>query len=717
MIRALVLMAGLAAPAGAETARVISGEHADFTRLVVELPAADDWTVGRTAMGYGFVTQSAVQPDYDLSTVWQRIPRTRLQALRVDPDTGALVLSLACPCHVFPFEYQPGMIVLDIRDGAAPPGSAFEAALVLPVGDDDVVGATAGPPVEGYDWRKLTGPGQVAEALPDFAAAGEDLLPNLDPLRDALLRQISRGAADGIIDMELPGRSVPPDGADPGAIDQARLALGELPGLAVIDGRTDPDMRPEAGLTCLPDEALALGDWGDGRPPLDLLAEARSGLYQEFDKVDTDAVLRSVRLHLHLGFGAEALQYARLVPEPAPGELPALISMARLVDGEVDPTTPFARMLACDGAAALWAALAHDRLPAADPVNADAIVRSFQALPPHLRRHLGARLADLLRDRDPDAARMVRDAMERTPDIAPGAVALLDAKADLHADRADAARAHAEVAVTEGAANIESLVALVEAHFRSMEPLSPDVADGLRAVAGEVEGTALEPAVRRAETLALALSGQLTAAFALAGPDGAEAADLWQVLARRGEDDDLLRLAVLPVGAPVPAVAPKTGEAIAARLLDLGFPEAALAWLGPVAAADADARRRLAARAELARGDARQALTLATGLDGEDMALLRAEAQTRLGALAAAELALVAAGLDEEAARRAAWEGDWPGVAAAGADPWAKAAGLAVTRAATDAGPLARGEAALDASSATREALSALLSTVPPGSP
>lgn len=717
MIRALVLMAGLAAPAGAETARVISGEHADFTRLVVELPAADDWTVGRTAMGYGFVTQSAVQPDYDLSTVWQRIPRTRLQALRVDPDTGALVLSLACPCHVFPFEYQPGMIVLDIRDGAAPPGSAFEAALVLPVGDDDMVGATAGPPVEGYDWRKLTGPGQVAEALPDFAAAGEDLLPNLDPLRDALLRQISRGAADGIIDMELPGRSVPPDGADPGAIDQARLALGELPGLAVIDGRTDPDIRPEAGLTCLPDEALALGDWGDGRPPLDLLAEARSGLYQEFDKVDTDAVLRSVRLHLHLGFGAEALQYARLVPEPAPGELPALISMARLVDGEVDPTTPFARMLACDGAAALWAALAHDRLPAADPVNADAIVRSFQALPPHLRRHLGARLADLLRDRDPDAARMVRDAMERTPDIAPGAVALLDAKADLHADRADAARAHAEVAVTEGAANIESLVALVEAHFRSMEPLSPDVADGLRAVAGEVEGTALEPAVRRAETLALALSGQLTAAFALAGPDGAEAADLWQVLARRGEDDDLLRLAVLPVGAPVPAVAPKTGEAIAARLLDLGFPEAALAWLGPVAAADADARRRLAARAELARGDARQALTLATGLDGEDMALLRAEAQTRLGALAAAELALVAAGLDEEAARRAAWEGDWPGVAAAGADPWAKAAGLAVTRAATDAGPLARGEAALDASSATREALSALLSTVPPGSP
>lgn len=717
MIRALVLMAGLAAPAGAETARVISGEHADFTRLVVELPAADDWTVGRTAMGYGFVTQSAVQPDYDLSTVWQRIPRTRLQALRVDPDTGALVLSLACPCHVFPFEYQPGMIVLDIRDGAAPPGSAFEAALVLPVGDDDVVGATAGPPVEGYDWRKLTGPGQVAEALPDFAAAGEDLLPNLDPLRDALLRQISRGAADGIIDMELPGRSVPPDGADPGAIDQARLALGELPGLAVIDGRTDPDIRPEAGLTCLPDEALALGDWGDGRPPLDLLAEARSGLYQEFDKVDTDAVLRSVRLHLHLGFGAEALQYARLVPEPAPGELPALISMARLVDGEVDPTTPFARMLACDGAAALWAALAHDRLPAADPVNADAIVRSFQALPPHLRRHLGARLADLLRDRDPDAARMVRDAMERTPDIAPGAVALLDAKADLHADRADAARAHAEVAVTEGAANIESLVALVEAHFRSMEPLSPDVADGLRAVAGEVEGTALEPAVRRAETLALALSGQLTAAFALAGPDGAEAADLWQVLARRGEDDDLLRLAVLPVGAPVPSVAPETGEAIAARLLDLGFPEAALAWLGPVAAADADARRRLAARAELARGDARQALTLATGLDGEDMALLRAEAQTRLGALAAAELALVAAGLDEEAARRAAWEGDWPGVAAAGADPWAKAAGLAVTRAATDAGPLARGEAALDASSATREALSALLSTVPPGSP
>ncbi|AZL59448.1 hypothetical protein EI545_11705 [Tabrizicola piscis] len=120
MIRIVALLLALASPSLGETARVISGEHADFTRLVVELPQESDWTVGRIPLGYAFATGSASQPGYDLSRVWNRIPRTRLRALRADPETGALELTLACPCHVFPFEYRPGMVVLDIKDGPPP---------------------------------------------------------------------------------------------------------------------------------------------------------------------------------------------------------------------------------------------------------------------------------------------------------------------------------------------------------------------------------------------------------------------------------------------------------------------------------------------------------------------------------------------------------------------------------------------------------------------
>ena len=56
MIRLLLVLLALATPGQAETARVLSGEHADFTRLAIELPEASAWRVGRTAMGYAFAT-------------------------------------------------------------------------------------------------------------------------------------------------------------------------------------------------------------------------------------------------------------------------------------------------------------------------------------------------------------------------------------------------------------------------------------------------------------------------------------------------------------------------------------------------------------------------------------------------------------------------------------------------------------------------------------
>jgi hypothetical protein len=151
---------------------------------------------------------------------------------------------------------------------------------------------------------------------------------------------------------------------------------------------------------------------------------------------------------------------------------------------------------------------------------------------------------------------------------------------------------------------------------------------------------------------------------------------------------------------------------LARRLRDLGFPEPALNWLGPVSLADTDERRLLAASVELALGDARQTLTLVSGLDGAEADLLRAEAQVRLGALAAAQSAMVAIGKPEEAARLAAWEADWSGLLATGDETWAAAAGLAAAPKVVEGGPLARGSAALESSAATREAISGLLSAI-----
>lgn len=705
----LLLLLTFAHPALGETARVISGEHEGFTRLVVELPGVAGWTVGRTPMGYSFAAAGKEQPVYELGRVWDRIPRTRLQSLRIDPDSGALQLALACDCHVFPFEYRPGVIVLDIKDGPAPAGSAFEqgfapgSAETVPVHVAEVLG---------YDWLSerptSTVAGRGRMDLPELATGSI----SLEPLRDQLLAQISRGAAEGVIDMELPGK--PPKVADPSheVLPWTQIHIGELPGVTARSGggSTEPAILAD----CAPDAMLDLPDWDDGQTPLDLLSGGRSGFYGEFDEVVIGSVLDAVRRHLYLGFGAEARQYAGLVPQSdAPPEMKYYLSMSRLVEGETDPLTPFARMLPCDGPAALWAAFAHDRLPPGPNVNVDAILRNFVALPAHLRTSLGSGLAQKMLDSgNDDAARLIRDSMERAPFSDSVTIDLLDAKAELHADRPEAAQAHAEAAVADAGSDVAPLVTLVEAHLRRAEPISPEVAASLHAVLGESQGRPDEAEIRRALVLALALSGQTDAAFEAA--EGDAPAALWQVIGQLAPDDAFLSHAVLATAAPRPEVPDALRRQIARRLLDLGFSDAALQWIGPVGRAAPSEERLIAAEAELLRGDARAALSLIDSLDSPEAEPLRARAHVQLGAYAPARAALLASGDAEGAGRLLAWEKDWPALSADGADSWRAAATLMATNdEEAEAGLLARGARLAEEGARTRETVASLLASVP----
>jgi hypothetical protein len=708
MIRWFLMLLALATPSQAETARVLSGEHGDFTRLVIEMPAPADWIVGRTPDGYAFAAKMDEQPEYDLSVVWQKIRRNRLASLEVDQATGALSLGLACDCHVFPFEYGSGIIVLDIKEGPAPSGSAFEAAFATSRPASQPASASGG-----YDWITAFEPQETRRST-DFRLPLDTGAISLKPLRDELLEQLAKGAADGVVDMELPGK--PRGGAETETVGLpwSNIRIGEQPGVVVTNpGALIDDETATAD--CAPADLLDLSSWGEGRLPRDLLAESRIGLFGEFDAPDEDAILRSTRQLLYLGFGVEARQSIDFLGPEAESQAVALYrSMGRLVDGEIDPQTPFAQMLDCDGPAALWAALAFDRFPAGPSVNRDAILQAYQALPSHLRRHLGPGLAErFLAREDTDAARMIRDAIERAPDADPGSVALLDAKANLQAGDIEAAQSHAETAVSLDGDSVENLIALVETHFLKLEPITPEIADALSGLRSETDATSIGPNLDRAIVLALALSDQSQAAFE--EPAAAtHSSDLWQVISARAADDDFLGHAVLSASAPQPEVKPAVGRAVAERLLALGFPDAALMWLGPVTPMDPADLRLTAANAELQRGDAQKVIALLADIDDPAAEALRAKALLQIGDVAAAQAALAAAGEAEAAARAELWKGDWASLDPTAPETWRLAAEQALPLPPDDAvGPLGRGDNSIEASLASREAIEALLESVP----
>lgn len=716
---ALILALALG-PAMAGTAVVSSGEHPGFTRLVMQFDGAVDWHVGRTLDGYA-LRVAKNRPTYDLSQAFNLIGRSRLAAIWSDPATGDLHLGIACACYAMPFEFRPGIVVIDLHDGTPPKGSSFEQPLDTPIAPASPALPETSAPTPSYDWAGLAvrqmgliagKPVETANSRPQT----DNLItfdPSLEPLRLSLIEQMSRGASQGIVEMARPG-SVPETVAGTNE-PSVSIHLGETPGLEVRQ-KGEGEMRLTAqGAECATDDQLEIGIWGSPRPVSDQIGPERQGLTGEFDKPDPDAVTRAIRFHLFLGFGAEARGLLRAFPNDLP-DVNIWQSMAHILDDEPDPDPAFRGMEDCDSAAALWARLADPEASPSGEVGKSAILRSFSALPPHLRRLLGPRLVDrFLNAGDFSVATALRDAILRAPgDPGPG-ILLMEANFARAMGKPSEAEAQLEpLANASGPSANDALAALVEQKAALGQAVSYDQVLALEEALKERDGSADAPKFERALLLARASSGDFDGAFAEIDKSPDALPTLWQVLARSGPDSALLTHAVLPQGDAAPTAAKDVAGIIADRLLGLGLPDQAQSWLS----LDDSVPNLLKARVKLAISDPQSTLELLKSDMSPQALAVKADALLALGDEAGA-----AAIYDELGKPDAKWSAlsrsqAWDKVASGGPDPWKAVASIvqpqaADTTATTLEGPLARNKALMDDSAATRDAITSLLNSAP----
>jgi hypothetical protein len=731
---AILLWLMMAQTAVAQTVAVKSGDHPGFTRLVLELPQVANWQMGRTAEGYELQIK-ADNLRFDVSRVFDEIQRNRLAAIWTDPATGRLHLGIACACHALPFEFRPGIIVVDLRDGPPPKGSSFELAL----NGSGTADLTAKPrlrpkarPPSGavaatetaratatYDWLAAQSAGDAATAVatvaPEFDFRDEPR--DVGPLKNALLRQLSRGAAQGVVQMAQPSLSarLPSDPLPTGP--RVAVHLGASPGFDVTTKRAPDNLLIKDGADCVADDRLTIADWGNDLAVSVQLADARAHLVGEFDKPNTDAVASAAKLLLHLGFGAEANQLLAQMPVDDP-DVMLWHSMSKLVDGGSDPDGPFAGMSGCDTAAALWSVLAAPQIgPAGTPLTA-AVLRHFSALPAHLRRSLGPDLAaKFLAFDDLPTAQAISNAVARGS-VDPGPdLAVMDAAIQLHAGDPVAASAQlAPVLADAGPATADALIALVDTQVAAGEVVDTKTSVALGALVRENAGGPLDAALRRAQILALGSSGDFDQAFALL-PDMPETEpELWQILAKAGSDTAVLTHAVLSQDESLPNIAQADRSQIAAHLLALGLPDAALRWIGGQSTGSPLPDRIVAAKAELAAGNPDQALQWLDGLDDATAWDVGATALWQQGKFSGAADAWAKAGNADAELRAQSWARDWNRLSNGDMSDWQAAAAL-VTKdpadAASDApGPLALGTALIAESASARATLMALLDQI-----
>ncbi len=606
------LLFGLAAAdvlAQTTTVPVRSGEHADFTRLVIQIPEENSWRVSTTAMQAKLLIEGPPLR-FDISQAFARIPRTRLRSL--NSAENQLELQLACPCEIRAYEDIPQFLVIDIL-GASPPDKQDLSETIRPrprpahvLQEPDAmatVGRRAGVllardrralPEERSGPVSLTLRGVFDNEPVDEPVAQAAEQPVSETTRSEVSTElgeiIARTVAQGVLlpsDQDSGRFSSVPDmaGRDTNAQIAGMDAHLAMPDVTDLSDRVASDMQSD--VLCPALAQLSRIDQ-DSDPALPAYPRRVSALYNELDMLDRAAAIALALDYLALGFGAESQMVAALFGADDP--LAAIIrAMADIVDHEDAAPAAVAALANCGPAGSIWAFLGSSAPADQLPVRFTELLPGFEALPRPLRVHLGPRLvrklvaADMTRE-----AHRIQAAMDRISGMGGKDVQLARVALALAETPPPEQARRLEASLTPEISD-EMLLFLLERRETDAAPVEAHLValaeNRLIALRGTAQGKRLAELTLRA----MGRNGAFHAAFALAGSDISalpEASrdraleDLLDMLSDQGSDADFVTLVFETRPWERKTLSPARARQIAERLISLGFDEQA-ALLAP----------------------------------------------------------------------------------------------------------------------------------------
>jgi hypothetical protein len=632
-----------------------TGEHSDFTRIVAFVPAEVDWRIGRTPTGY--ILRLPVAEGYDLTGFFDPIPTERIKSVSQDIDRGELRLVVDCICNVRAFSLRPTVLVMDVRDGPPQRRSSFE--LALPALEPTVQRDTV-PLPEAYkvarnpllplfptapilDTPELAPPGAsvVADDVEDLPPTDASQM-DIAVLEQAVTQSLARGLTSGVLEGAPLSEQVEVEGA----LMDGGTALAQLPGVASrtsVDPLADPSAAPDdvtqEGQTCLPDAYFDFASWGDERAFFDQVVAVRVTLVTQTDVVDETAVMTLARLYLHFGFGREVAQTLALDGIQSK-ERQILAMLGRIIDGDPVAGTALAGQVSCPSDVALWAMLASDTPPLDAQVDRSAVLRAYKALPGPVQDVVAARLSErFLRIGDLDGASQVLNAKSATAAAQVDGSLATAALSEALGETTQARQSVAQVVQSDPRATPEAMVLFLEQGGYGGVGLTEDdflLADAMRFEHADTEAAVdLTVAQARAYTTGsrFAEANSLLQNAEQQMPEDQRAqllATNWTEAANRMPDAAFLAL----IWSEAANVADASAQnAVASRLVDIGFPDRALAVLtAQTEGVVADERKLIQARAALGLGEPVQVASYLEGVTTpEAVALLdRAESMRRV---------------------------------------------------------------------------------------
>lgn len=681
MIRIILiaLLLGLVTPAArAAEIAVRSGEHDQFTRLVLRIDNGTEWTLDNGEDG---ATLSLSVPDivFKYDDVFNRIPRKRLRDMSQASSGGPLHLKFACACEAVGFVEAGTYLVVDIRERTNERERAFQLPIVS--GPDILAISTERSFLRtGETWtREGSERGEMAK--PTSSDQRNDVQrtasnkPSISVFERQLQSRLLRGAQQSLLTL-APNAAPHSDQAELRQTATSQIADGAN---VIVTTAADRDltavfsdqMKAMESKACVSDDAIAIANWGNGVEFSAQLRALRSGIYQEFDRPDRDQILRLGRHYLYFGFAVEARAVSGMLPE-GDAEAEILASLADVVERQSRETdTLFHEQQSCPGDAALWSMLAERR---ADPdLQTGAVLRAYSKLPDPLRFLLGPIAAELLTEGGyAGAAHHILRSLKRSGGADESATALVDAELASLEGKPESQEQALETIVKNDGAPMEApraLAKLIDKRAAEGGGISDKELDLIASYAKEFETSEIGPDLILAHSLALALTGSFDAALSELSQLQETNSDIIVPLVRdkvyarisdaAGDIEFLRHASGMPKNVR-DELKTATATKMAVRLAELGFFEDALLFADR--SGDRLTRRSrsiLIARSEIGAGRPHRALLELNGLNSDDANRTRADALQVTQQWEAAVEVFNLLG-DVNMARRSAWLADRP---------------------------------------------------------
>ena len=363
----LLVTSFLASPALAQAFRVQTGQHSDFTRVVVSLPSEQAlWEFRPDADGYALFL--APQSRGTLDGFYDLIPRDLVTGVYYDFDAGKL--SFMCNCSAQAQLYQSRHVVIDFRSTPSP--SAFP-----------VIFETAETP-------------KRPEILHPIPAAWQPPMrrnkSNGDEAIAASASALSTAVAQGTL------QAIGPQSLSGGHL-QATAPTASAPGIAF---RTAMEQVPVASAEvekkdarCIDDPLLSFPTFSAEDEFGETFVMLRSQIIDDIGNPVPDAILVLAKFQAANGLGVEA---RRLLHDSQLDTLASTSARALTFLSESD----FVRAdlgesgKGCAGWHGFWASLS-DTSSLSLQLPTDEIVHKFKTLPPYLQEKLVHRTVERLR--------------------------------------------------------------------------------------------------------------------------------------------------------------------------------------------------------------------------------------------------------------------------------------------------------------------------------